>query len=109
MNALFEGLPGASLVRSGLADLAAGRRTPHAWVVTCAAGRLRRAGLDVPDLGDPREEPAEIALYRALCASEGPRAYGRYNALLRELDSFAAALDARIRRRGRAGDDGHAR
>lgn len=106
MNPVPEDLPGASLVRSGLEDLAAGRRTPHAWVVTCAAGRLRRAGLDVPDLGGPHEEPAEIALYRALCASEGPRAYGRYNALLRELDSFAAALEARVRRREGALDDG---
>ncbi|HKO14719.1 MAG TPA: hypothetical protein VJU87_00675 [Gemmatimonadaceae bacterium] len=75
-----------------------GRPTAEAYLVAIARSRLARAGL--LDAGTPAsssgEEP-ERALYRLLRA-QGGDAYARYNALLRELSSFLAAFDARLRR-----------
>ena len=68
---LLAGLPGADLVREGLADVAAGRRTIPACLIAIGSPRLQQAGGD---------------------------AYSRYNALLRELSSFESALDRRLAR-----------
>lgn len=85
----LDGIPGAAIVATGLADLAAGRDTVPALVVAVAASRLRRLGLEVartiPD--------AELLLYRALVREQPQGAYGRYNALLRQLARFAHALE----------------
>ncbi|HEX3624618.1 MAG TPA: hypothetical protein VH280_04240 [Verrucomicrobiae bacterium] len=92
---LISGLPGESLVRQGLADLRAGRKTAPAYLIVIARPRLSRAGL----LSDIHIEPsleAELCLYRLLRA-EGGDAYSRYNALVRELVSFEQALDRRLR------------
>lgn len=43
--------PGGDLVEEGLADLARGEETIPALLVAIGAPRLRRLGLDVPDLG----------------------------------------------------------
>ena len=93
MNAtsLTEGLPGADFVHAGLSDLAAGRHSVAACLVRIARTRLSRAGLTLK--GENHSEP-ELDLYRLLVA-QGGDAYGRYNALLRELISFERALDAR--------------
>lgn len=85
----LTGLPGADLVREGLADLGAGRDTPPAFAVAVAAARLRRLGIPVPRSIDD----AELKLYHALGALDPPSAYSRYNALLRQIDSFARALE----------------
>jgi hypothetical protein len=90
-------LPGEALVRAGLADLAAGRRSAAACLVEIARPRLTQAGLVSPQALPPSPEP-ERELYRLLRA-EGGDAYSRYNALLRELVSFELALDRRIRER----------
>ena len=89
---LLTDLPGEELVRQGLADIVAGRRTPTACLVSIASPRLLRAGV-LPS-GAPLIEEAELALYRLLRA-EGGDAYSRYNSLLRELVSFEQALDRR--------------
>ena len=68
---LLTGLPGADLVREGLAGMAAGRRTIPACLIAIGSPRLRQAGGD---------------------------AYSRYNALLRDLVSFESALDRRLAR-----------
>jgi hypothetical protein len=82
-------LPGHDLVADGLTDLAAGRETPAALLVTMAAPRLRDLGFDVPLMtGD---EPSH-QLY-ALLAREGPGAHSRYNALVRRMASFARAAE----------------
>lgn len=85
----LAGLPGAALVTAGLADLAAGRDTVPALAVAMAARRLQRLGLPVartiPD--------AELRLYRALARQQAEGAYGRYNAVVREIVSFARALE----------------
>jgi hypothetical protein len=82
-------LPGADLVAEGLADLAAGRETPAALLVTMASPRLRALGFEVP--ASVGAEPSHL-LY-ALLEREGPGAYSRYNALVRRMVSFARAAE----------------
>lgn len=93
---LLTGLPGAAIVRQGLADLDAGRRTVPALLLEVARGRLTRAGL-LSRADRSSEQDAELELYRLLRTEKGD-AYSRYNALLRELVSFERALEARVRR-----------
>lgn len=91
----LEGLPGAGWIRRGLEDARAGRWTAEALAVAVAPTRLRALGLHLP-AGLP--DHPELALH-ALLEQEGvDDAYGRYNALLRELDSFMEALEGRRRR-----------
>jgi hypothetical protein len=89
MRAFPDDLPGADRVRSGLADLAAGRETEAALLVSIGAGRLRDAGLDVP----PGFPDPEHRLYRLLSGIHGDDAHSRYNALIRLLVSFERALE----------------
>lgn len=84
-------LPGADLVRAGLADVAAGRETVAGELARSASRRLRELGFasDLPGSTD------ENRLWELIEAEVGPaRAHGRYNALRRRLLSFlrAAAL-----------------
>ncbi len=90
---LLRGLPGEDLVRQGLADFRAGRRTVPACLVSLATIRLRRLGVLTEADPSPMPEP-EQTLYRLLRA-EGGDAYARYNALLREFISFEQALEQR--------------
>jgi hypothetical protein len=91
----LEGLPGAGHVRKGIEDLEAGRPTVEAALLQVASRRLTSAGLSVPS-SDPSGPWAEIVLYERLESEADP--YGRYCALLEELDSFMDALEARLRR-----------
>lgn len=88
-------LPGEALVKKGLADLQANRCTIASCLVEIARARLTRAGLLLDGSGQAQPEP-ELRLYRLL-RSEGGDAYSRYNALLRELVSFADALELQKR------------
>ncbi|HYV96915.1 MAG TPA: hypothetical protein VE967_05635 [Gemmatimonadaceae bacterium] len=97
---LIAGLPGETLVREGIADLAAGRKTVASYLAQIALPRLRRAGL-VNETRLPLDEEPELALYGALGAEPGD-AYARYNALVRELVSFEMALDHRLRKNSTA-------
>lgn len=92
---LIAGLPGEELVRQGLADREAARVSAAAYLVQMAAPRLKRAGLMDADSA-PSAHESERDLYRLL-GREGGDAYTRYNSLLRELASFEAALDRRMR------------
>ena len=97
--AALSNLPGADLVLAGLDALDAMARgeqdefTPEALLVAIGAGRLRAAGLVVPDAPAVPEHP-ELALYNAI-ADAHPDAHSRYNALIRRLVSFERALEAR--------------
>lgn len=94
MSELYEGLPGADWILRGVRELRAGVLTPAAFCVAGATQLLRDLGLDLPaDLEIPVEP--ELALYRALGDADDP--YGRYNAMRRELDSFATALRSRLK------------
>ncbi len=94
----LDGLPGANLVRRGMADLEAGLRSPEALLVCVAPGRLRKLGLALSTGAGPLPNEPELALYRALGAAGCDDPYYRYNALLREFDSFLEAAAARQRR-----------
>ena len=79
-------VPGADLVMAGLSDLAAGRETVEAMLVSCARARLERLGLVLP--GAVIASP-ETRLYALVEAQVGPRrAHSRYNAMRRRLVSF---------------------
>jgi hypothetical protein len=86
----WTSLPGGELIREGLEDAAAGRRTIGALLVAIGAPRLRRAGVDVPEIGvaDP-----EHRLYEVLAEDDSDAAHSRYNALIRQLVSFERALE----------------
>lgn len=83
----METLPGADLVRSGLADLDAGRESVEALLVSIGAPRLRSLGID---LSAPIASP-EHKLYRLLAREKGDGAHSTYNALIRRLVSFERA------------------
>ena len=92
----LEGLPGAEMIARGLRDLSAGVQTAEACLVACATIRLRDLGLSLPENLSLSEEP-ELMLYKTLGQKhEDP--YYRYNSLRQELDSFIAALQARLSR-----------
>jgi len=82
-----SGIPGAELVEAGLRDLAEGRHSVAALVVSIGAPRLRQLGFEVTAPIDD----AEHTLYRLLADEDADRAHGRYNSLIRRLVSFERA------------------
>ncbi len=90
MLQLSADLPGQDLVSAGLEDLTAGRESEAALLVAMAASRLRTIGIEVPPGGG--DHPAH-RLYELLTASDVDGAYGRYNALIARLVSFARAAE----------------
>jgi hypothetical protein len=82
-------LPGADLVRQGLADLAAGRESEAALLVLIGSPRLRRLGFDVAEAAPG----AEHRLYARLASAQPDSAHSRYNALVRRLVSFERAAE----------------
>lgn len=78
------------MIREGLRDAAAGRQTIASLLVAIGAPRLRRSGVDVPEMGIA--EP-EHRLYELLAAEDSDAAHSRYNALIRQLVSFERALE----------------
>jgi hypothetical protein len=90
MNAIDSRLPGADLVVRGIEDLAAGRLSEEALLVTAAAPRLRSAGVAVA----PSDIEAPLhRLYELLAASDAAGAHSRYNALVGRMVSFARAAE----------------
>lgn len=84
--------PGAEIIEEGLEDQRAGRTTVASLLVRIGSPLLRWLGVEAPD---PGEDP-EAELYRLL-ADEDPRsAHSKYNAWLRRLTSFEAALEHAI-------------
>ena len=86
----FDRLPGGTLIRQGLEDLARDRETDASLLVLVGAPRLRRLGIEVrtkPQL------PAEHRLYQRLALVNPDSAHSRYNALIRTLVSFERAAE----------------
>jgi len=82
-NALQQ-IPGGDLIQAGLEDLAQGRETIPALLVSIGAPRLRRLGVPVS-----HEFPSpETRLYQILHDDTPNAAHSRYNALIRRLVSF---------------------
>jgi len=80
-------LPGEELVREGIDDLARGKATVEALLVSIGAPRLQELGFE---LAAPFEN-AEERLYDLLAEEDERSAHGRYNALVRRLVSFERA------------------
>lgn len=93
----FTGLPGADLVTAGIADLEQGADTPSAALVQMASPRLRGIGIPVPASASP--QPSSHRLYELLSRDDPTGAYGRYNALLGRMASFADAAEQRASER----------
>ncbi|HEU4927225.1 MAG TPA: hypothetical protein VFT24_09265 [Vicinamibacterales bacterium] len=81
-------LPAHDLIEQGLDDLAAGRETAAALLVSIGAPRLGQLGVSVanPILS------GEHRLYALLSRTDPDSAHSRYNALIRRLVSFERAL-----------------
>lgn len=96
----LAGLPGEALIRAGLEDLAEGRASVAALVLSSASDRLRQLEIELPALPPTAALPrqCELALYEKLVESGEADPYARYNALLRELASFLEAAEGRRRR-----------
>ena len=86
----FDRLPGGTLVRQGLKDLAQGRETDASLLVLVGAPRLRRLGIEVAPAS---QLPAEHRLYERLALVNPDTAHSRYNALIRTLVSFERAAE----------------
>jgi hypothetical protein len=82
--------PGGDLVEEGLEDLAQGRETVPALLVSIGAPRLLRLGLPVPEAVIPHPEHR---LYERLAESDPDSAHSRYNALIQRLVSFENAAE----------------
>ena len=82
--------PGEEIIEQGLRDLALGRETIPALLVSIGAPRLRRLGLQVPDsiLSSP-----EHRLYDKLKISNPDASHSQYNAWIRRLVSFERAAE----------------
>lgn len=86
----YEALPGGDLIEKGLRDLAEGRVSEEALLVSIGAVRLRAAGVPVPAATLDRPERR---LYELLASADENSAHSRYNALLRRLVSFEDAAE----------------
>ena len=81
--------PGHDLIDAGLADLARGRESVAALLISIGAPRLRRLGLAVP----PPIAGAERRLYERLGREAPDAAHSQFNALIRRLVSFERAAE----------------
>lgn len=95
----FDGLPGASAIRAGLEDLAAGRESEESLLIQIGAPRLSGLGVVLPA---KTEMDADRRLYRLLAVQHGNEALARFNSLIRLLVSFERALERRLGARQRA-------
>ena len=86
------GLPGAEIVAQAFADWERHEVTSAVLGVTIIAPRLRLFGFEVFDL--ELEETPELLLYSRLSEEQTLDPYSAYNAMLRRLFSFAAAVEA---------------
>jgi hypothetical protein len=82
-------LPGADLVEAGIRDLAEGRETVEALLVSIGAHRLTAVGFELP----PTPPDPELRLYELLAREDQDSAHGRYNALIRRLVSYERAAE----------------
>ena len=88
----FRYLPGGDLIKSGLSDLANGKNTVPALLVSIGSPRLETLGIHVlHPLPSPEKE-----LYRQLSMDNSDAAHSRYNALIRRLVSFERAYETGV-------------
>jgi hypothetical protein len=92
-TATFSGLPGGDLIKKGMQDLASGQESVESLLVEIGSPRLRLLDIEVPAsaCADP-----DWRLYDLLSERHGKEAHSQYNSLLRQLSSFARALEHRV-------------
>jgi hypothetical protein len=97
-SATFSGLPGGDLIEKGMQDLACGKESVESLLVEIGSPRLRLLNIEVPAsaCADP-----DWRLYDLLSERHGKEAHSQYNSLLRQLSSFARALERRLFARNR--------
>ncbi|MBA2506558.1 MAG: hypothetical protein H0V29_11545 [Thermoleophilaceae bacterium] len=88
----FKDLPGEDLVTGGIEDLAAGRNSAAALLVSLAAPRLEALGVAVPTPAGATDRPAH-QLYDLLADEGSDSAHSRYNALIGRMASFCRAAE----------------
>lgn len=93
----LSGLPGESLIRSGLVDLAAGRESAESLMVLIGSPKLTECGVALPD-SEADALNADYRLYAMMEALHDNDAHSQYNALIRQLVSFERALEHRVSR-----------
>lgn len=88
---MLEGLPGEELIEAGVKDLwEQQEETVPALIVAIGAPRLRRLGIELPEILPTNPEHR---LYDLLEREESNSAHSRYNALIRRLVSFERAAE----------------
>lgn len=90
----IEGLPFATSIVKGLADLEAGRETVESLLILIGEPRLR--SLDVPFVARG-DIDADRRLYALLGKTWDDEAHSQYNSLIRQLVSFERALEGRTK------------
>jgi hypothetical protein len=85
-------LPANDLIAQGISDLLDRRETIAALLVSVGAPKLRRLGLNIPDLPDSFGSSPEHRLYDLLAKENPDSAHSKYNALIRKLVSFERAI-----------------
>jgi len=94
MYQISDALPGADLIRKGLADFAEGVESIESLLVLVGAPRLRTIGIEVIDTL-PRTDYPEHRLYDLLAREkDDDGVHSRYNALIRRLVSFERAAES---------------
>jgi len=86
-------LPGAELIEAGLADLRVGQLSPIALAICALRKRLVAVGLDVAPA--TLTDFPELLMYRALGNAGESNPHSAMNAILRRLDAYASAAEAR--------------
>lgn len=83
-------LPGEDLIEAGVEDLRSGRETFASLLVAIGSPRLRRLGLELPEVLPANPEHR---LYDLLAETDQDSAHSRYNALIRRLVSYERAAE----------------
>ena len=95
---IYPDLPGAEVLETGLADLLKNELSPQALAVCALRPRLTAIGVAIVE--QPLSDDAEILMYQALGRAGEPNPHTAMNAILRRLDAYASAAEARKARRG---------
>jgi hypothetical protein len=85
-------LPGNDLISTGVRDLQEKRETIPSLLVSIGAPKLRRLGLQIPEVPAFFGSPPEHRLYDLLSVQGSDSAHSKYNAFIRKLVSFERAL-----------------
>jgi hypothetical protein len=90
---LAAGLPGEEMIRKGIQDLGNSVESNESLLVQIGWPRLNLLGAPIKQSW--RNIDSDRQLYARLCQTHGYEAHSQYNSLVRQLSSFARALENR--------------